>query len=352
MVVVDSVVHPYNLGPENQNPEALEQLESVYSSHLLYTDSRREGFALDRDEFFSDFGFDAMAAALYLESATDYAILHSLPNLGFARDYVTDPRRAAAFRDARPQRFSFYATVDTPVTDTAIEQLKWQVENLGVDGLKLYPAFFYDGVAEGWRLDSHDFAVPLLEAARDLGVRSVAMHKALWVPPAPKDVFRIDDVAPVAALFPDMTFSIVHAGMAFKEQTATLLAEHDNVYATLESLFSYVLVRPDLFAEAIGMMVTAAGSTRLMYGSGVNLLHPRPLIEAFADYQFPERLIEERGFTPLTDEDRRNILGRNCLRLHGLDEQAVLAEAAGDEYDRARSAGLAEPWSALRRVSA
>src|SRR5260370_24876239 len=35
-----------------------------------------------------------------------------------------------------------------------------------------YPAFFYGNRGEGWRLDDADFATPLLEAARDLGVRS------------------------------------------------------------------------------------------------------------------------------------------------------------------------------------
>lgn len=32
-----------------------------------------------------------------------------------------------------------------------------------VDGLKLYPAFFYDGVGPGWRLDGEDFATPLID---------------------------------------------------------------------------------------------------------------------------------------------------------------------------------------------
>jgi len=348
ITVVDAVVHPYNLSAENQNPDAQPQLDSVYGAHLLATDKEHASYRLRREEFFTDFSFEAMAAALFLEAQTDFAFIHALPNLGFALDYVTAPARAAAFRDAHPGRFAVYATVDTRNTDEAIEQLRRQVEQLGVDGLKLYPAFFYDGIGEGWRLDSHDFAVPLLTAARDLGIRNVAVHKALWLPPAPKDCFRVDDVDPVLGMFPDLNFTIVHAGMAFREQTVALLANHANLYATLESLFAYVLVRPRLFAEVLGAMIAAAGSERLMYGSGVNLMHPRPLIEKFGSFQLPADLMAERGFAALTPTDRRNIMGVNVLRMHGLDPQAVLAGTRGDEFDRRRAEGLAAPWSALR----
>lgn len=36
-IVVDAVVHPYNLASENQNPAGLALLETVYSAHVLVT---------------------------------------------------------------------------------------------------------------------------------------------------------------------------------------------------------------------------------------------------------------------------------------------------------------------------
>jgi predicted TIM-barrel fold metal-dependent hydrolase len=349
-IVVDAVVHPYNLAASNQNSAAQPQLDAVYAAHVLATDEAHSEYTLKREEFFTDFSFDAMASALFLESPTDFAFIHALPNLGFALDDVTSPRRAAAFRDAHPTRFAMYATVDTPVTDAAIKQLAAQVDEFGVDGLKLYPAFFYDGIGEGWRLDSHDFAVPLLEAARDLGIRNVAVHKALWLPPAPKDCFRIDDVDPVLRLFPDLNFSIVHAGVAFCDQTVALLANHSNLYATLESLFAYVLVKPRVFAEVLGAMIHGAGSERLMYGSGVNLMHPLPMLEEFQRFRMPADLMAERGYRDIDATDRANILGENVLRMHGMDGSAILTATRDDEYDRARGDGFAAPWSLLRRT--
>jgi predicted TIM-barrel fold metal-dependent hydrolase len=347
-LVADAVVHPYNLAPANQEPTARAQLDAVYAAHRLATDEAHAEYRLSREEFFSDFSFEAMASALFLESPVDFAVIHSLPNLGFCKDYVTDPRLAAAFRDRHPGRLRMYATVDTPVTATAIEQLEWQVRELEVDGLKLYPAFFYDGVGEGWRLDGDDFAVPLLEAARDLGIRNVAIHKALWLPPAPRQAFSVDDVEAPLDRFPDLNFQIVHAGMAFLDQTADLLARHRNLYATLESMFAFILVRPRLFAEILGRLLAAGGSERLMFASGTNLMHPRPILEAFERFELPADLVEEHGFAQLTERDRRNILGENILRLHGLDAEHIRARVAGDEFELARVGGYAAPWNLLR----
>jgi predicted TIM-barrel fold metal-dependent hydrolase len=348
LLVADAVVHPYNLAADNRDPRSQAQLDAVYAAHELATDPEHVEYLLTREEFFSDVSFETIASALFAESPVDFAVIHALPNLGFAKDYVTDPRRAAAFRDLHPERLRLFATVDTPVTSTAIEQLEWQVRELGVDGLKLYPAFFYDGRGEGWRLDGEDFAVPLLEAARDLGIGNVAIHKALWLPPAPKEAFRIDDVDAPLDRFPDMNFHIVHAGSAFVDQTAELLRRHPNLYANLESTFAYVLVRPRVFAEALGKLLAAGGSERLLFGSGVNLMHPRPLLEAFDGYELPADLVEEHGYPQLTEQDRRNILGENVLRLHDVDRDALRRSVEGDEFARARAGGYRRPWSLLR----
>lgn len=347
-LVVDAVVHPYNLSAENQNPAAAEQLEAVYAAHLLATGEEHAGYQLTREEFFSDFPFEAVAGSLFVESPVDLAVIHALPSLGFCRDYVTDPSRAAAFRSRYPGRFLWYATVDTPVTDTAVKQLEWQVREFGVDGLKLYPAFFYEDKGEGWRLDGPDFATPLLEAARDLGIRNVAIHKALWLPPAPRDAFRIDDLDLPLERFSDLNFHIVHAGAAFLDQTAELLSRHRNLYATLESVFAYVVVRPRVFAKVLGTMLGGCGSGQLMYGSGSNLSHPAPLLAAFDGYELPADIIAEFGFPQVTAEDRRNILGRNALRVHGLDAGEVTARVRDDEFTRSRARGGARPWAWIR----
>lgn len=346
-VVVDAVFHPWNLSPENQNPKAVPQLEAVYGSHRLAVDEAHQDYILEPEEIFTDISFEAVAHAEFVESPVDLAVIHSLPPLGFTTGNVTDPDRAAAYRDQHPQRFRLYATVGTPLDGGAIGELTRQVRDLGVDGLKLYPAFFYDDTAQGWRLDGEDFATPLLEAARDLGIRHVAIHKALWLTPAPREAFGVDDMSAALARFPEISFEMVHGGTAFLDQTLDLLERHDNLYMTLETTFSYLLVKPRVFAKVLGGMIKRVGSERLLFASGNNLSHPAPLLSVFAAYQFPPELMDEFGLEPLSERDRANILGGNAMRLHGLDRDEVLAQTSDDAFARLRKSDAA-PWTGLR----
>jgi hypothetical protein len=347
-VVVDAVVHPYNLAPQNQDRTAQAQLDAVYAAHRMAADPEHQAYLLQPAEFFSDVSFDVIAQAAFVESPVDLAVIHSLPNLGFTLGNVTDPDRAAACRDAHPRRCKLYATVDTPVLRTAVAQLERQVKELGVDGLKVYPAFFYDGTARGWRLDGEDFATPLLEAARKLGIRNVAIHKALWLAPAPRDAFNIDDMGSPLERFPDLNFQIVHAGTAFLDETRRLLERHRNLYLTLETMFAYILVKPRLFAKILATFLKSCGSDRLLFASGCNLMHPGPILKAFAKYELPEEVMREVGSRQLTEADRRNILGLNALRLYGLRPEDVVKATREDAFAKARAQRIPPPWSVLR----
>jgi predicted TIM-barrel fold metal-dependent hydrolase len=346
-VVVDAVVHPYNLAPDNWNPEMVDQVEAVHRFHLLCHDAANMDYALSREEFYVEFDGEALAHALFAESPVDVAVLHALPNLGFTRGEITDPDRVAELRDKYPNRYRMYGTVDTPIVDRAIADLERQVRDYGIDGLKVYPAFYYDGASHGWRMDAEDYATPLLEAARDLGVRNVAVHKTLYMPPAPKEVFRVEDLDAALERFHDINFQIVHAGAAFVPQTADLMSRHRNLTANLESTVAYLLTNPRLFAEVLGTFLLA-GPDQIVFGSGSNLMHARPLVEAFAKFQMPRDLVDQFGYPEVTDEVRSKVLGGNALRLYGLDEADVLTAVRDDEFERAKANGYPSPWSVLR----
>jgi uncharacterized protein len=49
MLIVDAVVHPYNLAAENQDPAAKAQLETVYAAHCLSFDSAHSEYVLTHE---------------------------------------------------------------------------------------------------------------------------------------------------------------------------------------------------------------------------------------------------------------------------------------------------------------
>lgn len=348
MLVVDAIIHPYNLSPANQTPGYESQLEAVYAAHRMSFDAQHGDYLLNEDEFFSDFPYEAIARAEFVESPVDFAIAHSLPSLGFCKTFLNDPTRTGAFAKRYPHRVKMYACVSTPDVKAAVKELEWQIKEFGVDSLKLYPAFYYEGSSHGWRLDGDEFAVPLLEAAQKLGIKHVAIHKALWLPPAPKECFNPMDMDTPMARFPELSFEIVHAGTAFIDETLQLLERHPNLYLTLETMFAYILVKPKLFGKILGKFLKNVGTDRLLFATGNNLAHPDPILKAFADYTLPDDVLQEVGCRQLTADDRRAILGLNAIRLHGLNADNIRANTADDDFARARAAGVPPPWGALR----
>ena len=119
-------------------------------------DEAYRAYMLTQAEFFSDISYEAIACAEFVESPVDFAIIHALPSLGFCKGYLNEPHRAGAFRKKHPNRFMFYATVDSPDLKVAPRQLKQQIYEFGTTGLKLYPAFFYDNTCLLYTSDAAD----------------------------------------------------------------------------------------------------------------------------------------------------------------------------------------------------
>jgi len=353
MLVVDAVVHPYNLSPENIQPGGEELVDLTHRTHVAFTGPGREEYALSREEFYIDFPIEALDHAIFRESPTDMAVIHTLPNLGFQHGPMCSPETSKALHDLRPDRYMVMAAIDSLDPDIAIAQLEQQVADLQPDGLKLYPTYLYDGESRGWRLGD-DFSKALLTAAYDLGIRNVAVHKgaAAFPPSAPNEPFTLADFHEGPAEFPNMTFQIVHAGVAFIDEANRLLAQHPNVYATIETTSSFAMTDPRAFAEAFGALLAGAGPDRILFASGINLIHPRPPIELFASFEMPDDLVQEKGYPVMTDEIRRKVLGENCLRLYGRDPEAVRARLHDDDVEAARAGGLAAPWSGMRQGAA
>ena len=108
------------------------------------------------------------------------------------------------------------------------------------------------------------------------------------------------------------------------------------MWLNLEASFGLLMNAPRRFAEFLGTFLSSGASDRLIFASGCALAHPLPIIEAFLGFQMPEDLVEGFGAPQLTADMKKNILGHNLLRLHGIDVDVWLEKIAGDQWSRTR----------------
>jgi predicted TIM-barrel fold metal-dependent hydrolase len=195
-----------------------------------------------------------------------------------------------------------------------------------------------------------EFAMPLIKEAYDLGIRNIAVHKALAIGPSRIESFAVSDLEVPAAAFGEVNFQVVHAGMAFLEDTCLLLHRFKNIYANLEVPWNFSATRPQVFAEIIGELLYWGSAEQIIYADGCNLVHPLPGIEGFQAFQMPEEIVRGRGYQTLSEADKALILGGNAARIHGIDVEDMLRKSSGDGFNEARSAGLQAPWSGMKPV--
>jgi uncharacterized protein len=192
-------------------------------------------------------------------------------------------------------------------------------------------------------LATDDTVMRLIERARALGLKSIAIHKALPNGSVPLAPYRIgEDFEQAADAFPDMAFEIVHSGMAFIEETALAIGRFPNVYANLETTTAMLWQAPGRFAAALALLMQWGGPEKILWSTGCTVVHPQHLLKLFWDFQFSEAVLERHGIPQIDEGTKRMILGGNYARLAGLDIAAWQARQQGDAFDGVE---MKEPWS-------
>jgi uncharacterized protein len=348
--VIDGVAHAFDMSEANFADERLARPVNDSVAGLLAT--APDGYRLDPEATKRDWTVEDTANILFRESGTDVAIFHTTP-IYFFKDGWSGWHKSVEAVKRWPDRFiGAYCAVD-PLRPDPIGDLERQVEELRPVGVKLYPISYTESHIEPWRMDDPKIAFPIYERAAELGIKHIAVHKAVPLGPTPgQAAFHPGDVEGAAVAFPDLSFEIVHGGMAFTEETAWLLGRLENVWINLETLNIVLTARPGVFAEMLAGLLSIGGEPaidRIFWSSGAMNCHARPGLEAFMDFQFSEELLDRSGFfapvPQLTPEHKRKILGGNLARLHGLDIDQLAARIADDEFARDPGSDLPAPYS-------
>ena len=363
LFVIDAVLHAFNFSDDNVMPGRLgsslrDQLAGGYWHGTRPAGER--GDRADRREYHYDQPIDHLARAQFLETSTDMGVFHTLPLFSFFRDGAIRHEKTVEAVTNYPSRFLGYCGVDPSAgvqeaLDTFDRQLQAVPEQARerIVGLKLYPAQADTTNPRGyrsWRMDDPEVAFPLFQRALDYGIRTVAIHKAMPLGLIPPDPYQVDDIAAAAAMFPDLTIEIVHAGFAFSQQTAMLMAQFPNVYAHLEVTSALALASPGQFETIMAEMMFWAGPEKIIYGSAGNIMGAgERILQAFTAFQFSDETCEKWGIDKISDDDRRLMLADNYARIIGLDLERAKAVVANDEFEKIKREKGVQPhrstWS-------
>jgi uncharacterized protein len=239
-----------------------------------------------------------------------------------------------------------------------------------VAAFKVYTAWGPGG--QGFALDDPAIGLPVVERARELGVRIMCAHKGLPLLEFDRAHNGPEDVVAVAKQYPDMDFIVYHG--AYELQTTEgpydpadaargvnslikALDDHGippnaNVHAELGTTWRETLSSPTEAAHMLGKLLTRVGVDNVMWGTdAVWYGSPQPQIMAFRAFQIAPELQERHGYPALTPELKAKVFGLNAARVFGVDPDAVRCAIDADGLTEARARlasyaadGAIEPW--------
>jgi uncharacterized protein len=343
--IINPIVHAYNLTDENlqPNPYGRGLRDLLVKLHLVWNPPE---LRVPAEVYMTDWPMEVLARTLFLESDVDTACNMYLRLDSWFRDGLCSRKKNVEAATRWPQRFMTYVGVSpTRGLEVCLKDLEEQMQELPNSiGLKLYP----DEVEpfRSWRMDDPELAYPLFERAQKLGIKTVAIHKAIPNGPVPINPYRVDDVDGAAIHFPDLSFEIVHSGLAFVDETAHAIARFHNVYANLEITSLLMHHGPGLFNEIMAQFLFWGGPEKVIYSDGSLFCHSQPLLEKFWALEFSEELQAKYKLKSLTKAEKSLILGGNYARIVGLDVEKAKKLIADDEFAREKTrTGRQAPYS-------
>jgi predicted TIM-barrel fold metal-dependent hydrolase len=219
-------------------------------------------------------------------------MLHAMDSAGIDRaclfhiyypDGTTSNDLTARFVAQQPDRFIGFAYVSPLMPERIRPELARAIDELEFAAIKLYSPY------TPWELHGPQWD-PIYEFAHERGL-TVIMHTGEDAPPS--------SLSKIAPRFPGANFVAGHTGNTpvYRAQAIAAAQANPNVFLETCSTFRTPGVIEQLVAEA--------GAERLLFGSDMPLMDPRPQLGKIITADIP-------------DEAKKKILGGNARRLLGL----------------------------------
>jgi predicted TIM-barrel fold metal-dependent hydrolase len=320
--VFDNAIHCYDMSEENLRDD---RADASYSHDLLLAGGaggRWAGFNDGSIEFERKWTIEDLYELVFVDSPTDMAMAQTVPIFDWYRDSWAPVLTQHAMADRYPDRVMFCGGVDPLYhgVDGALEQLDWQIKELGARSIKFYNAH----VDESWACDDREVAYPLYERCQELGITVLQFHKGI-----PFGLMNVEDLRPndlqrPARDFPELNFVIHHLAVPYFDEAVSIASRFPNVYLSLAANLNFILIAPRVVQKQVGQLLQMVGSEKLCYASDAPFSGaPAPYLRAFMELEIPEDLCDGYGYPQITRQDRENILGLTFARLMGVDVETT-----------------------------
>ena len=287
-------------------------------------------------------GPDQFVKDIFLDSDTDLIVLSFVPSTRAGQPLTMEEAAATARIVERMEgthRMYIHGRVN-PNQEGDLDAMDMLAEKYRIAAWKTYTQWGPNG--KGFYLDDEP-GLRLIEKARKLGIRTIAVHKGLPFGPESYEHSTCADVGRVARSHPDIRFLIYHSGFVPGQAEGpydprrvdgidgliTSLRENDvkpgsNVYAELGSTWRFLMRDPDSAAHALGKLLKHVGEDNVLWGTdSIWYGSPQDQIQAFRTFQIAPDFVDRFGYPTITPAIRAKVFGRNALRIYPVPKDVL-----------------------------
>ncbi len=306
-------------------------------------------------------GPDQFVKDVFMDSDTDLMVLSFVPSTREGEPLTIEEAQATARIVEKldgTHRLLIHGRVN-PNQPGDLEGMDELASRHRIAAWKTYTQWGPDG--RGFFLDDEP-GIRLIEKARRLGIRNIAIHKGLPFGERSYEHSTCVDVGRVAKRYPDVNFLIYHSGfVAGKPEgphdptrsdgidalvtslQANGIQPGANVFAELGSTWRFLMRDPDAAAHALGKLLKHCGEDNALWGTdSVWYGSPQDQIQAFRTFQIAPELREKHGYPEITPALRAKVFGLNAVKVYSIPPD-VLKKHVKDRVAREREGYRHEP---------
>jgi predicted TIM-barrel fold metal-dependent hydrolase len=296
----------------------------------------------NRFDYLRCVGSDQFVKDVFLDSDTDLMVLSFVPSTRVGEPLTIEEAVGTAQIVERLEgthRLLIHGRVN-PNQAGDLEGMDELAARYRIAAWKTYTQWGPDG--KGFYLDDAP-GIAMIEKARKLGIRNVAVHKGLPFGPKSYEHSTCVDVGRVAKRFPDVNFLIYHSGYvaghkegAYDEKKTdgidalvTSLAANGvkpgaNVFAELGSTWRFLMRDPDSAAHGLGKLLKHCGESNVLWGTdSIWYGSPQDQIQAMRTFQIAPELRAKHGYPEITPALRAKIFGLNALKVYSIPDDVL-----------------------------